>query len=148
VKRAKSAPDPRPSRFEAMTWTPKSKLLTATWVLWALSLAVAPLLAIAFHTFIKPDETDDFGMGPFLSGVILGAILSGLFGIAALSTHVALRKTYPSSKSWPVRAFEKAVLAAPPALILSFAVQFMGGNPIVSAGFYLFSAATVLLLLR
>lgn len=127
--------------------TPSKSPLYLTWVLWTLSLVIAPALALGFHQFIEPDESDDFGMGPFLSGVLLGVLLSLVFGVAALAFNIAWRKAHPLQHA-PLRFTEKAVLVAPPALLIAMAAQFTGGNFVVSTVLYLFATAVVVAILR
>jgi hypothetical protein len=121
--------------------------LYLTWVFWGLSLVITPALALGFGQFIEPDESDDFGMGPFLTGVLLGVLLSLVFGVAAVAFNRAWRKTHPLQRA-TLRLAEKAVLVAPPALLAAMAAQFTAGNFIVSAVLYLFATAIVVVILR
>jgi hypothetical protein len=122
-------------------------LLVATWAVWCLSLVVMPLTAYLFATFIPPDNDDNFGMGPFLSGAILGGLLSVLAGIVSLVLGIRMRAVRPLSNRW-LSLFERVVLITPPAGVLAVAAGLIGGNPIGALAVYLAAAAIALVQLR
>lgn len=108
---------------------PTSRLLVVTWLTWGFAVTCLPLTAYLFATLVKPDPTDDFGLGPFLSGVILGAILSVLFGTVALVLHSRARQVRPLRRL-PLAVLEWLILALPPALVFVLASSFVGATPL------------------
>ncbi|MGC4069343.1 MAG: hypothetical protein QM784_32780 [Polyangiaceae bacterium] len=102
-----------------------NRYLTAAWLVWGLSIASIPATAYLFHRFIAPDPTDDFGMGPFLSGVYLGGILSVSFGVTAAVLHAKARQFRPLGMLLSV--LEWLLFVLPPALVLVFAAVLLGG---------------------
>jgi hypothetical protein len=123
------------------------RLLVATWLAWAVSVVATPLTGYLMHAWVSPEESDDFGMGPFLSGVMLGGLLSVLSGFAALAMCGRLRTVRPLG-SRALLIIERIVLISPPAAILSGAVGLVGSNPLLAATIYLGAAAIALLQLR
>lgn len=120
------------------------RLLIATWLTWGFSVASLPVTAYLFAHFIKPDPTDDFGMGPFLSGAILGAILSILLGTVALVLHIKARQARPLERL-PLSVLEWLVLVLPPALVFVVAASFVGaavvGVPVLGLGLVILAFA-------
>ncbi len=123
------------------------RLLVATWALWLVSLIATPLTAVGFQTFIAPAKDDDFGMGPFLTGAILGGILCVIAGIAAIAVSVRMRRVYPLRRRW-LLVIERLILVSPPAVLLAAAAGLIASGPIGGAFVFLAVAALALVTIR
>jgi hypothetical protein len=115
-----------------------TRLLLAAWLSWGLSIASIPSLAFLFASFIKPDPTDDFGMGPLLSGAILGVFVSIVLSATALLLYGKARRVHPA-KGTLQSIVEWVALLLPLAMVLLLATGFMGtlltlGVPVVVIG--------------
>lgn len=101
---------------------------------------VMPFSTYMAATFVAPDKSDDFGMGPFLGGAIIGGILSIVAGIVTLVTGIRMRAVRPLGNRW-LLGLERIVLISPSAGILAAAVGLVGSSPVGAAAVYIAAAA-------
>jgi hypothetical protein len=103
-----------------------NRFLLAAWLVWGLSIASIPCTAYLFSRFVAPDPNDDFGLGPFLSGVFLGGVLSVCFGVTAAVLHSKARQLRPLV-GMVLSFIEWLVFVLPPAIVLVLAAALLGG---------------------